>query len=161
VAGGLLRLTGKLPAAALMPITMILLLAISTNALSLFGLDGRGGMTRYRLLPLPGWKILAAKDAAFLGVVALLTAPLSLAAGLGGALVALAIGHYDSVLRWHPEVRWRFSTSASLQGSIVQIIAMIASGAAVVNFSRLILIPCAIGYGVSTWWFGREMDRVR
>ena len=161
VAGGSLRLVGKLPAAAFMPITMIVLLALSTNALSLFGLDGRGGMTRYRLLPLPGWQILAAKDAAFLTVAVVLTAPLSPAAGLGGALVALAIGHYDSVVRRHVEVRWRFSTSASLQGSIVQIVAMIASGAAVVNFSRFVLVLCIAAYAISTWWFGRELDRVR
>jgi hypothetical protein len=160
-AAGLLRLMGKLPAAAFMPITMIVLLALSTNALSLFGLDGRGGMTRYRLLPLPGWQILAAKDAAFLAIVLVFTAPLAPLAGLGGALVALAIGHYDSVTRWHNEVRWRFSTSASLQGSIVQILAMIASGAAVVNFSRFVLIPCIAAYGASVWWFGREMDKVR
>jgi hypothetical protein len=160
-AAGALRLVGKLPAAAFMPITMIVLLALSTNALSLFGLDGRGGMTRYRLLPLPGWQILAAKDAAFLAVALILTAPLAPAAGLGGALVALAIGHYDSVTRWHTEVRWRFSTSASLQGSIVQIVAMIAAGAAVVNFSRWVLLPCIAAYGVSTWWYGQELDRVQ
>jgi hypothetical protein len=161
VPAALLRFTGRLPAAAFMPITVIILLALSTNALSLFGLDGRGGMTRYRLLPLPGWQILAAKDAAFLAIVLVLTAPLAPLAGLGGALVALAIGHYDSVTRWHNEVRWRFSTSASLQGSIVQILAMIAAGASVVNFSRFMLVPCIAAYGVSTWWFGQELDKVR
>jgi len=160
-AAGLLRLAGKLPAAAYLPITMIVLLALSTNALSLFGLDGRGGMTRYRLLPLPGWQILIAKDAAFLVTIVILTAPLAPLAGLGGALVALAVGHYDSVTRWHTEVRWRFSTSASLQGSIVQILAMIASGASVVNFSRFMLIPCIALYCASTWWYGQELDKVR
>lgn len=161
VAAGLLRFTGRLPQDANVPITMIVLLALSTNALSLFGLDGRAGMTRYRLLPVPGWKILMAKDAAFLVTVLVLTAPLAPLAGLGGGLVALAVGHYDSVTRWHSEVRWRFSTSASLQGSIVQILAMIASGASVVNFSRLMLAPCVAAYGASVWWFGQEMDKVR
>ena len=160
-AATLLRLAGKLPEAAHMPITMIVLLALSTNALSLFGLDGRGGMTRYRLMPLPGWQILMAKDVAFLVTVLVLTAPLAPLAGLGGALVALGVGHYDSVTRWHTEVRWRFSTSASLQGSIVQIFAMIAAGASVENFSRFMLIPCIAVYGASTWWYGQELDRVR
>jgi hypothetical protein len=158
VAAAGLRLFGRLPAAALMPITMIVLLALSTNALSLFGLDGRGGMTRYRLLPLPGWQILAAKDAAFLGIALLLTAPLAPLAGLCGALVALAIGHHDSVNRWHGEVRWRFSTSASMGVSIFQIVMMMMAGAGAVHWSRLIVIPCAAAYGYSTWRFGRQLE---
>jgi hypothetical protein len=34
--------------------TILVMLAISTHAQTLFGLDGDGGMARYRLLPVPG-----------------------------------------------------------------------------------------------------------
>src|ERR1019366_5538370 len=47
----------------------------------------------YRLLPVRGWHLLLAKDAAFLAVVIALTLPLAVFPGIGAALVALAVGH--------------------------------------------------------------------
>jgi len=72
-------LPGKRIAAseALVPLTLVVMLTISTCAQSLFGLDGDGGLTRYRLLPIAGWQILAAKDLTFLLMALLLTLPLS------------------------------------------------------------------------------------
>jgi len=85
-AGALIfRVKGQLPAEALFPLTMLVTLALSSYAQSLFGLDGDGGLTRYRLLPVPGWQLLAAKDAAFLLAAMLLCLPLDPLAGLAAA----------------------------------------------------------------------------
>jgi hypothetical protein len=80
-----LRIAGALTPDALLPSTILVMLAISTYAQALFGLDGEGGMTRYRLLPVPGWQILAAKDVAFVLLSVMLTLPLAPAAGLAAA----------------------------------------------------------------------------
>ncbi len=106
------RTSGVLPQEALLPMTIGVMLAISTYTQTLFGLDGEGGMTRYRLLPVPGWQILAAKDAPFLLGSVLLTLPLLPAAGLGAAFSALAVGHHVSVIHHSDQVRWRFSRAA-------------------------------------------------
>src|SRR5450432_3849488 len=88
-----------MPGEAFMAITVLVVLALSSYAQCLFGLDGEGGLSRYRLLPLRGWHILAAKDAAFLLVALALTLPLAPLVGAGAACVALAIGHSPSVHR--------------------------------------------------------------
>ncbi|HLW76699.1 MAG TPA: hypothetical protein VKS01_06925 [Bryobacteraceae bacterium] len=46
------RLTGQLPASARVPLTGLVLIIMSTMALTLFGLDGESGMMRYRMWPL-------------------------------------------------------------------------------------------------------------
>jgi hypothetical protein len=75
------RAAGLLPAQALLPLTILVMLALSTHAQTLFGLEGDAGMTRYQLLPVPPWQILAAKDAPFLLLLLLLTLPLAPGAG--------------------------------------------------------------------------------
>ncbi len=47
-----------LPNEALIVISVLVVLALSSYAQSLFGLDGAGGLSRYRLLPLAGWLVL-------------------------------------------------------------------------------------------------------
>jgi len=153
------RVRGLLPAEALTPLTMVVMLAISTHAQSLFGLDGEGGLTRYRLLPVAGWQILVAKDAAFLLMALLLTLPLSPLAGLAAALVALAVGHRSSVSNQDGQARWRFQTGASFAGALSQMIPMILAGAGAVHASPLILAPCVAAYAWSTFHFGRVLER--
>jgi len=153
------RASGRMPNEALLPLTVLVMLALSTNALSLFGLDGEGGLMRYRLLPLRGWQVLAAKDAAFLLASVLLTLPLAPLAGLSAALIALAVGHSVSVNYRHQETRWRFSTNTSFGSSIFQLILMAMAAAATMNFSPLMLAPCVAVYVWSTWWFGRAWER--
>ncbi|MCP5118101.1 MAG: hypothetical protein GY953_45385 [bacterium] len=153
------RARGVLPVEALFPLTLVVVLTISTYAQSLFGLDGEGGRTRYRLLPIAGWRILAAKDVTFLSAALLLTLLLSPLGGLAMALMALATGHHASVTRPHQQTRWRFQTAASFGGSLAQIIPMILAGAGVVYASPLILAPCVAAYAGSTWWFGRVLER--
>ena len=91
------RAAGLLPHEAFFPLTAIAMVGISTCALTLFGLDGAAGMTRYRLMPLRGWQILLAKDIAYLTMAIIVAVPLSIPAAMGAALIALAIGHKTSV----------------------------------------------------------------
>ena len=66
----------KLSAEALMPMTLLIIVALSSYAQCLFGLDGESGLDRYRLLPVSGWQVLLAKDAAFMALAMLLVLPL-------------------------------------------------------------------------------------
>jgi hypothetical protein len=153
------RAVGLLPPEALLPSTLLVMLMLSTCALSLFGLDGEGGFTRYRLLPLPGWQILAAKDAAFLIVSLVLTLPLSPLGGLAAALTALAIGHGSSVRRRGNERRWRLQTSGSLGSSLRQILLMLMAAITTVHWHPLVLGLCVTVYLVSTWRAGWLLEQ--
>ncbi|MGH9722812.1 MAG: hypothetical protein ACRD8O_21600 [Bryobacteraceae bacterium] len=150
------RAAGLLPSEALLPLTLVVMLTISTYAQTLFGLDGEGGLTRYRLLPIAGWQILIAKDAAFLLTAVLLTLPLAPVEGFAAALMALACGHHASVIRRREQMRWRFQTSASFGSSVTQIVVMILAGSGTAFAGAPILIPCN---AASTWWLGRAIDQ--
>jgi hypothetical protein len=152
------RIVGRLPADAFLPLTMLVMLLISTSALSLFGLDGEGGFTRYRLLPLPGWQILAAKDVIFLLVSVFLTASLKPLAGFAAALLALTVGHGSSIGRHGDERRWRFQTSHSFGVSVTQIALMILAGAATADWNALAAVPCGAIYLFSTRRAGRMLE---
>jgi len=146
------------PPEALLMMSLMIMLALSSYAQCLFGLDGAGGLTRYRLLPLHGWQILLAKDAAFLITALALTITLNPLVGLSAALTVLAIGHEQSVKHLKPQVRWRFSTGASLGNGVVQVAAMFIAANGVAGTSVLLMIPCAAAYAVSVWWFGRRLS---
>ena len=152
------RSAGLLPAEALLPLTILVMLAISTYAQTLFGLDGDGGMTRYRLLPIPGWQILAAKDVSFLLISVLVTLPLAPAAGLAAALSALILGHHASMTHHSNQIRWRFTSGVSFATSIFQVVVMSTTGAAI-HAIPLLLFPCVGVYVWSTWWYGRAFER--
>jgi hypothetical protein len=138
--------------------TIIVMLAFSTYSQTLFGLDGDGGMTRYRLLPVPGWQLLAAKDVPFLVMAVLMTLPLAPVSGLAAALAALAIGHHISVNHHSDQMRWRFSSGVSFGTSLFQVVAMSATAAAI-HTIPLLLVVCAGAYAWSTWWYGRMMEQ--
>jgi hypothetical protein len=159
VATTIYRVTDRTaPPEAFLLMCLLVTLALSSYAQCLFGLDGAGGLTRYRLLPLRGWQILLAKDAAFLIVAVALTLALNPLAGLAAALVVLAIGHDESVKHVKPQVRWRFSSGASLGNGVVQVFAMSIAANGVARTSVLLMIPCVAVYAVSLWWHGRRMD---
>ena len=154
------RLAGKpLPAEGLLALTLLVVLAFSSYAQCLFGLDGRGGMSRYRLLPLAGWKILAAKDAAFLCVVIPLTLMLAPLAGVGAALIALAVGHEPAVNQLRPQARWRFSSGAGVVYGLFQAGAMAMAAAGIFYNGAWVLGACAGAWGMSVWWYGRVLER--
>jgi hypothetical protein len=146
------------PPEAFLMMSLLIMLALSSYAQCLFGLDSAGGLTRYRLLPLRGWQVLLAKDAAFLLVSVTLTLALNPLVGLAAALTVLAVGHEQSVKHLKSQVRWRFSSSSSLGNGVVQVAAMFIVANGVARTSVLLMIPCAGLYGVSVWWFGRRLD---
>jgi len=149
-----------LPPEGFLAITVLIVLALSSYAQCLFGLDGAGGLGRYRLLPLRGWQVLAAKDAAFLLVAIPLTLPLAPLAATGAALVALALGHEPSVARPRKQTRWRFSSGASLVFGIFQAVMMTMAAAGIFFSSPLVLIPCVGAWALSVWHYGRVMERL-
>jgi hypothetical protein len=152
------RIAGLLPAEALLPMAILVVLALSTYGQTLFGLDGDGGMTRYRLLPVSGWQIVAAKDAPFLFFSVVMTLPLAPVAGLAAALAALAAGHHASVTHHSNQVHWRFSGGNSFGMSLFQVVALSAAAAAVYHLPLLMLF-CIAAYAWTTWWSGRLLER--
>lgn len=148
----------NLPREAFVAMSVLVVLALSSYAQCLFGLDGAGGLGRYRLLPVPGWRILLAKDAAFLMVMLVLALPLAVIPAMAAALVALAMGHAPSVETPRPQTRWRFSSGGSLLFGFAQAIAMgvAASGVA---YSAWFFLACVVAWAGSVWWYGRELER--
>jgi hypothetical protein len=150
------RIAGVLPGEARFQLTLLVLLALSSYTQCFFGLDGEGGLSRYRLLPLRGWQILAAKDAAFLVVAVILCLPLAPLAGAGAALVCAALGHGPSVNERREQVRWRFSTGVSVYFGFVQILAMAVAAAAIEFTSGLFIFGCVAVWATSLWWYGGQ-----
>ncbi len=148
----------ELPAEAFVAITVLAVLALSSYAQSLFGLDGEGGLKRYRLLPLRGWHILAAKDAAFLLIAILISISLAPLACISAALIALAMGHSPSVGRPRAQIRWRFSTGANLGFGLVQAAAMAMAAWATYFTSVLVLPLCILIWAGSLWYYGKELE---
>lgn len=153
------RVQGRLPEAAGAPLTMLVLIMMSTCAQTLFGLDGDVGMTRYRLLPIAGWRILFAKGVAYLFWILLVTAPLHPLAGLAGGLAALALGQFFSIRARTPQLRWRFRASASFASSLgVMGAAILASGLIIQLGPQWILAAIAL-YVASLWHCGRTLHK--
>jgi len=98
-------------------LSMLVALALSTYGQCLFALDSDSGRTRYGLLPLQRWEILAAKDLAYVIVLLVLVAPVHLATGLTFGLTALAIGHIPSTRLRLPQQRWRFTSGHLVYGA--------------------------------------------
>ena len=153
---GVYRVFGAHPdPAALTIVGLLVALAMSTSAQSLFGLDGDAGITRYRLLPLSGWEILWAKDIAFLTILFVLLLPLDPGPGMTFGLVALAFGHYASVRLDLPQQRWRFA-GGSLPFGAMQTAAGMAVGFVEHQRGVSVLALAAMGYLASVWYYGRR-----
>jgi hypothetical protein len=139
------RLFGPpLPREALMGVSVLVVLAFSSYAQCLFGLDGPGGRTRYRLLPVPARQILLAKDLAWLAVVIVLSIPLAPVAALGGAFIALAFGNWESLHNPRPQVRWRFSTGGPIIFGLAQAAAIAMSVSSIFYLGPVWLIPSVL-----------------
>jgi hypothetical protein len=151
--GGMLARIRHIPGADT-GIAILVALALSTWAQCLFSLDDRPGITRYRLLPLAGWRILAAKDAAFLGVLLLLTLALDPAAGLAFGLVTLAVGRYPAIRLRLPVERWRFTSGRVLFGVLQG-----GLGAAAAEHSAAGIPLGAMLYLATLWWGGKSLFR--
>ena len=132
---------------------------MGTSAQCLFGLDGPEGLTRYRLLPLRGWQVLAAKGAAWLLLLILQTALLAPIASISAGFVALAMGHHQSVRRPLPQKRWRFTNGSLLLLGLAQSTFAVSAGIFAVRSQPAILAACAIAYVFSLFLYGNRWER--
>jgi hypothetical protein len=154
------RISGKpLDPSALRIISLVVAVAISTETQVLFGLDGRGA-ERYRLFPLRGWRILLAKDLAFLLLLALLVMPLDFVCGMFGGMVALAIGHHRSVFQPLPQKPWRFTSGALFMDGVIQTIALFAAGSTVKTAGLPFMALCMAAWILSLFFYGWQWDRI-
>jgi len=140
------------------PILALLVgLAMSTCAQCLFGLESASGVSRYRLLPVRGWQILFAKDAAYLLILLVLVAPLAPGPGMTFGLVALAIGHFPSVGPLRPQRRWRF-TSGRLFFGVAQVVFGCMFGASESQQGLSFLVLAAALWIASIYGCGKSWD---
>lgn len=141
-------------------LSLMVALAMSTYAQTLFGLDyASGAISRYRLFPLRGWEILLSKDIAYLSVVFLLVLPLDPVPGLAFALFALAVGHHASVLDKIPLRRWRFAGGRAGAGVVQSIGGFIFGLSAHRTSAAFVLVSLALylaSLAVYGWIWGRR-----
>jgi hypothetical protein len=151
--GGLWRLIASHPdPAAFRILSLMAAIALSTWGQNLFALEGESGMTRYRLLPIRGWRIFLAKDVAFLAVLLLAVLPLSIVPGISFGLAALAVGRYPSLRIRRLQQRWRFTSGRVLWG----VLQGLTGG--ILGFAGNIGLAAAL-YAISLWWAGRAWDQ--
>ncbi len=155
------RWLANTPELSAMPVLSIMVvLALSTIAQCLFGIDGPGGFERYRLFPVRGWRFLLAKDAAFLLVATPLVLPLDVVAGLTAAFVSLAIGHDASVRRPIAQQRWRFTSGRLVPVGLIQAIGLFSAGIAANRFDgRMWILGSAAACALSAIIYGFVLDR--
>lgn len=89
-------------------LSILVAIAMSTIAQRMLSLDEGQAFLRYRLLPIPGWKLLVVQDTVFLLLVCIMVLPLSLQAGLAFSFLAIALGRYPSLKQQKGQRRWRF-----------------------------------------------------
>lgn len=158
--GGLYRILAPHPDPdAFAILGLLVALAMSTYAQSLFGLDFGSGVTRYRLLPVRGWEALLAKDIAFLAVLFILLLPLDPGPGMTFGLTALAIGHHSSALLELPQQRWRFTGGRLLPVGALQALGGVAVGFVEHQRGWMVLLLTAIGYVASLRYYGWRWER--
>ncbi len=161
VVGTAWRLTGARADPEALPIFgMLIALALSTQTQSLFGLDSGSGENLYRILPLSRREILFAKDVAWLAVLVVLIAPLSVMAGLTFGLAALAIGHHSSVTLRLPQKRWRFAGGRLLPGGALQVVVSVGLGFIEMRWCVGAFFAAAALYGISLWFYGRPYQAI-
>jgi hypothetical protein len=111
------------------------------------------------LLPLRGWEILLAKDAAFLAVLLVMLLPLDAGPGMTFGLVALALGHHSSVLLELPQHRWRFTGGRLLPVGALQAVGGMAVGFVEYRRGWPVLAIATAGYLASLSYYGRRWER--
>jgi hypothetical protein len=150
----------RLPEQALLMLSLLVVLVFSSHASGLFDSDGDGGMTRYRLLPVRGWQVLLAKDAALFLVVLVLTLPMAPLPALSGVLAMTAVGHGSSVMMRRPLARWRFSVGAPiLMYGVIQLVAISMAAAGTVYGGLYVMGLAALAYIASLLTMGYQFER--
>jgi hypothetical protein len=161
VSGAIYRWVGSHADLAAFPVlSVVVALALSTYAQRMFGLDGRAGETRFCLLPLRGWQLLLAKDAAYVGVLLVLVLPLRVLPGLGFGVMALVVGRYASQTSSGVQHRWRF-VGGDISVGILQLLCGAGVGFACLRFGLPVFAAVVMVYGVSLVVGGRMWDKDR
>jgi len=137
---------------------LVTVLALSTHAQVLLGIDGPGS-ERYIQLPLRGWQILLAKDLAFLAMLAVLVAPLDFVGGVLAGIASLVIGHHVSVLNVIPQSPWRFTSGALIPWGLMQTVALFSVGNAVRTLGLPLIAGCLLAWAWSVMYYGWKWDR--
>ena len=154
------RLLSRKPDPSAFPILAILIaLALSTYAQCFFGLDGKSGAIRYRLLPLRGWQVLLAKDIAYLAILFVLVLPIGLLPGLTAGFAGLAIGHHAAVRIPLPQKRWRFTGGMLFPIGAFQIFAGTALGIAAQRSGIFYFAVSIVCFVASLFSYGLLWDR--
>ncbi len=155
----LYRVSAKpLDPAAIQIMSLVTAVAISTHTQVLFGIDGHG-VARYAQWPIRGWKILLAKDLAFLVLLGFLVMPLDFVSGLMGGVAALAIGHRRSVLAPVRQAAWRFTSGALLPDGAIQVAVLFAVGKSAKTVGLPLIASCILVWLVSLLFYGWQWDR--
>lgn len=143
-----------------MGISLLLVLCMGTQAQCLLCAESDGERLRIGLLPLPGWRRLLLRDAAWMALLLPLVAPHDPSVGLGAGLAALAVGHGAS-LRPAPRMRpGHFLQGPSLGLGALQTTLMAGSGIAMHHLSAWMLAPITVLWALSLVWFGARLDHM-
>jgi hypothetical protein len=138
--------------------SLVVALAMSTQTQVLFGLDG-SGVARYRQFPIRGWRILLAKDLAFLALLGLLVLPLDFVSGMIAGVAALTIGHHRSVLKIVSQAQWRFTSGMLFPDGVIQIAVIFGAGSNVKEYGLWLPALCIFAWLASLLFYGWQWDR--
>ncbi len=139
-------------------LAMLVVLALSTLAQNLFGLDGLSGRMRWKVAPTRGYRLLWRKGWVLIAITVVLTAGLSPLAALAGMLAALAIGHHFSVLSPLDCGAWRFSMGQFFPFGFLQVIAMFSCGIATARGDWVFPGIAVAAYLISIFLYGWVLE---
>ena len=139
-------------------IGLLIVLAFASYSACLFGLDREPGVTRYKLLPVPGWAVLTSKTAALLLVIGLLTFHLALLPCLAGMLVVAAASQMAAILERTDQVRWRFSSGPTLRMGFVQLPALGLGLGGTYYWPAAGIAVSILIFAATTWWNGHLLE---
>jgi hypothetical protein len=131
-------------------LAMLTGIAISTQAQS--GLRLRE--TRYQLLPMPAWRAVLARDAAYMTMQIALSAAFDPVAGAAFGMASLAFGRYPALYANLRLERWRFAGGRVLFG----VLQMVAGAILAFDGARGLAVAFVI-WTMSVWWAGRQLSR--
>jgi hypothetical protein len=138
--------------------SLVIAIAMSTQTQVLFGLDG-SGVARYSQFPIRGWRILLAKDLAFLALLGLLVLPLDFVSGTIAGIAALTIGHHRSVFKIVPQAQWRFTSGMLFPDGAIQIAVIFGAGNNVREQGLWLPALCIFAWLASLLFYGWQWDR--
>lgn len=147
------------PPEAFPVLSLLVVLALSTLAQNLFGLEAAAGRTRRKLSPQRGYVILARQGLLLLAVSCILTLALAPLAALSGMLAALAVGHFSSIFSSLDNSAWRFSAGQFFPHGVLQAIALFSCGIATSRGDLNFLALALLSYLVSLFLFGFVWER--